>query len=95
MWLELSRGMLKCVVDTSCNGLEGFLVHNSGRFTVGAWLGVPRIVCATLIRNASAIFTSAVKLNEGLLGSSPYHSILYIPLSIVVYVQVRSAPRET
>ena len=95
MWLELSRRMLKCFVNTSCNSLRGFLVHDSDRVTVGAWWSVPRIVCATLIRNASAIFTSAVKLNEDLLGSSPFRSILYIPSSTVVYVQVRSAPRET
>ena len=95
MRLEQSCRMLKCLVDTGCNSLRGFLVHDSDRVTVGAWWSVPRIVCATLIRNASAIFTSAVKLNEDLLGSSPYRSILYIPSSIVAYVQVQSAPRET
>ena len=36
MRLELSRRMLKGFLDTSCNSLGGFLVHNSGRVTVGA-----------------------------------------------------------
>ncbi len=36
MRLELSRRMLKCFVDTSCNSLGGFFVQNSDWVTVDA-----------------------------------------------------------